>query len=135
MDNVGANGIVLKNSVKEHPYYFLAILNSPIATFFISKTSIFLSGGFYATNKQFAGEIPIKPIDFNNATDKKIHDDIVKKVEKVLLLRKQELETSLANDSMIISRQILSIVTQINSDLFDLYGLNVADIRVVERAV
>ncbi|MCK4734701.1 MAG: Eco57I restriction-modification methylase domain-containing protein, partial [Methanophagales archaeon] len=74
LDNVGANGIILEDDVIEHPYYFMAILNSPISTFFISKTSIFLSGGFYAANKQFAGEIPIRTIDFSNAAEKAQHD-------------------------------------------------------------
>ena len=41
LDNVGANGIILKEETKESPYYIIAILNSLIASFFISKISIF----------------------------------------------------------------------------------------------
>ncbi len=123
LDNVGANGIILKERIKENPNYFMAILNSPIASFFISKTSIFLSGGFYATNKQFAGEIPIKKIDFSNPKEKQSHDKIVNMVTNIIELKKKLYNVKLKNEQDIIYRQIDALELQINDLLYELYDL------------
>ena len=87
--NVGVNGIVIKDTIKEDKKYFLALLNSNLASFFISKTSIFLSGGFYATNKQFAGEIPIKEINFSNLNEKQSYNKLINNVSAIMELKQK----------------------------------------------
>jgi len=121
--NVGVNGIILKNTVKEHPNYFIGILNSDISSFFISKISIFLSGGFYATNKQFAGEIPIKKIDFNDSKEKESHNKIVNFVTTMVELKKKLSVSNLKTEQDMILRQIDAIQIQINEILYELYGI------------
>lgn len=132
LDNVGANGIILKDDIKEHPYYFLAILNSHISSFFISKTSIFLSGGFYATNKQFAGEIPIKRIDFNNSKEKESYDKIVNLVSNIIEFKNKLNISKLKTDKDTILRQIDAIQLQINEILYNLYGIKENEKKIVE---
>lgn len=80
--NVGVNGITLREGINEDYFYILAILNHPISSFIISKISIFLSGGFYAANKQFSGKIPIYRI--KTAEDKKIQDLIIENVKALI---------------------------------------------------
>ena len=136
LDNVGANGILLKDEVKEHIYYFLAIMNSPIATFFISKISIFLSGGFYATNKQFAGEIPIKIIDFSNKFEKEAHEKIVDFVSDILELKKKLNNSKFSNDKGLYERQIDALHKQLNKILYELYGLKTEkEIAIIEESL
>ncbi len=135
LDNVGANGIILKDEVKENPFYFIAILNSPIASFFISKTSIFLSGGFYATNKQFAGEIPIRRINFNDSSEKDKHDKIVNMVSNVIELKKRYNSTDLKHEKNLLLRQINAIIEQINIILYDLYNLKSKEIKIIEDCI
>jgi len=121
--NVGVNGVTIDNKIKEDNRYFLAILNSNIASFFISKISIFLSGGFYATNKQFAGEIPIREIDFSNKSEKKKHDDIVNFVSTITELKKKLTKSKFSNERELYERQISALHKQINEILYDLYGI------------
>jgi adenine-specific DNA-methyltransferase len=135
LDNVGANGIILKEEIKENPNYLIAILNSPLASFFISKTSIFLSGGFYATNKQFAGEIPIKRIDFSNSSEKDKHDKIVNMVSNVIELKKKFNQIELKHEKEMVLRQIDAIIGQINIILYDLYGIKNKEIRLIEECI
>ncbi len=123
LDNVGACGIIFNEDTKEDYYYFLAILNSPISSFIISKTSIFLSGGYYAQNKQFAGEIPIKRIDFSNKLEKETHNNIVTMVGKIIELKKKAADANLKTEKDILSRQVDGIRIQVNALLYNLYGL------------
>lgn len=133
LDNVGANGIILKEEIKESPKYFLAILNSPIATFFISKTSIFLSGGFYATNKQFAGEIPIKRINFDNKEEKEKYDKIVNLVSNIIEFKKKMNSIKLQTEQDTISMQIGAMESQVNHILYDLYKISDKEQKIIER--
>lgn len=135
LDNVGANGIILKEDVEESPYYFIAILSSPIASFFISKTSIFLSGGFYATNKQFASEIPIKRINFNDLAEKEKHDKIVTFVSNIIELKRKYKSVKLKNEKEMLSRQIDAIETQINNLLYDIYGITKKEKNIIENSL
>jgi hypothetical protein len=135
LDNVGANGIILKDDVREHPYYFLALLNNPVASFFISKTSIFLSGGYYATNKQFAGEIPVARIDFENDDEVKIHSRIVASVKKMLGFKRSISNLSIPNDINRVQRQIDIINKKIREDIYSLYKLRKKDIKIIEESL
>lgn len=125
--NVGVNAIQLKSSTQEHPHYFLAILNSPIASFFISKTSIYLSGGFYASNKQFAGNIPIKRVDFSNRQEKELYDKIVNLVS---LIREQYVK----NVSGLEDRQFNALQSNINKLVYDLYKISKEEQEVIEKS-
>ncbi|MBP7552579.1 MAG: N-6 DNA methylase [Spirochaetes bacterium] len=130
--NVGVNGIILKDNIKESPFYIMAILNSPISTFIISKVSIFLSGGFYASNKQFACQIPIKQIDFNDSKENDLYDSIVKKSQEVMDLNYQLLNEKLKSRKDIIISDITDKTDEINEYLFKLYNLSSEEIRTIK---
>ncbi|TMS40742.1 MAG: restriction endonuclease subunit M [Methanobacterium sp.] len=133
LDNVGANGIILEDDVKEHPYYFLALLNNPIASFFISKTSIYLSGGYYATNKQYAGKIPIVRIDFDNKDEVKTHNKIVSLVKKMINFKISLSKFTAPTDIQRVDRQIKITENNIRNEVNSLYGLRKKDIKIIEK--
>jgi predicted type IV restriction endonuclease/tRNA1(Val) A37 N6-methylase TrmN6 len=133
--NVGVNGVRIKDSVKEEEEYFMAILNSPIANFFISKTSIFLSGGFYATNKQFAGEIPIKNIDFKKKEEKQNYEKIIKFVDGITNIKERMRHVNVKSQIDIFQRQIISLSDGINESLYQLYGLTKEEIKIIEDSL
>ena len=93
-----------------------------------------MSGGFYATNKQFSGEIPIKQIDFNNKR-KRVHDKIVASVTNIIELKKKFNASKLTTDQEIISRQIDAIEMQINSLIYELYGINAKEQKLIEDSL
>jgi adenine-specific DNA-methyltransferase len=132
--NVGVNGITLRESVQEDPKYILALLNSKIATFVISKVSIFLSGGYYASNKQFANHIPIRTIDFTNPTEKVQHDKLVELVEQMLEAQKQlhggKLKTE--TEKQFAREDVEYIDKQIDQLVYELYDLTEEEIKIIE---
>lgn len=83
MKNVWVNGVVLKDEYKDSYKYFLCLLNSKVLTFILSKISIFLAGGFYASNKQFAEKLPIP--DISSLAQK----PFIEKADQMLLMNKE----------------------------------------------
>jgi len=132
--NVGVNGITLKDSIQEDVLYFLAILNSPISSFFISKTSIFLSGGFYASNKQFAGEIPIKRINFLDKAEKDKHDKLVNLISAIIKSKNRINNIKNPNEYNLIERQIDSLQKEINNIIYELYGITKEEQEIIEMS-
>ena len=135
LDNVGANGIILKPEIRENQDYFLAILNNPLTSFFISKISIFLSGGYYASNKQFASLIPIRRIDFNNLSDKAYHDKVVSLVSQMLDLHKRLASANTPDEKTLIQRRIDAADEEINKIVYQLYGLTPEEIQIIEETI
>jgi type I restriction-modification system DNA methylase subunit len=133
--NVGVNSVMLKPDVKESPYYFLAILNSSVASFYICKTSIFLSNGFYASNKQFASSIPIRSIDFENKDEKEKHDSIVGLVLELIKSKNDVVNAKLGNEKELISRKINAIENNIDDLVCNLYYLDINDRKIMSVAL
>lgn len=133
--NVGVNSIVLKSEIKESPYYILALLNSSIASFYIAKTSIFLNGGFYASNKQFASSLPVKRIDFKNSNDVQKHDNIVQRVIELIKLKNAIVDVRVANEKEIIVRKANALQKQIDNLVYELYNLGDNDKEVILKAL
>jgi hypothetical protein len=129
--NVGVNGISLKKGTKEKEEYFIALLNSLIASFIISKISIFLSGGYYASNKQFASLIPIRRIDFTKPIEQAYHDKIVTLVDGIIELHKRLAEVKTPQEKQVLERQIEATDNEINQQVYKLYGLTEEEIRIV----
>ncbi len=133
LKNVGVNGITLESKINESPYYLMAILNSPIATFVISKISIFLSGGYYASNKQFAKLIPIKRINFSEHKEIAMHKQIIELVKNIIALKEQLLVEKIPYSKNILQRQINATDNKIDNLVYELYGLTEEEIRIVEE--
>jgi hypothetical protein len=133
--NVGVNGVLLRNSINEDINYFLGVLNSNMASFFISRTSICLSGGYYATNKQFAGEIPIRIVDFSKKEEKQIHDDIVNKVDLAIGIKDQISQSTSSSKKNMFERQYKSIESQINYLVNKLYEINDDEYQIILECI
>lgn len=135
LDNVGANGLILKDNVNEHPYYFLAIINNPITSFFISKTSIFLSGGYHATNKQFAGQIPIKCVDFTDSKELSSYNKVITWVNQLISRNNAYAKAKTPNDKKILKRQMIKLNKQIEEEIYYLYGLKKNEINIIKNSL
>ncbi len=76
---------VKKEGIKESLFYFLGLLNSSLLRWWMKEKARQL--GYMRQSLQ--EQIPIRRIDFNNPAEKKIHDTLVKKVEKIIELKKE----------------------------------------------
>ena len=124
----GGYGITIKKSEPHKYEYFLGLLNSKLLDYFLKFISTQFSGGYYAFNRQYIEKLPI----YIN-TDKSRHDRMVELVETMLTLHKLRAQAKTAHDKDVIQRQINATDRQIDTLVYELYGLSNEEIRIVEE--
>ena len=112
--------------------YLLAILNSALTTYFFSKLSSTISGGFYRWKRQYVETIPIRTIDFNKPSEKAIHDKIVSLVDRMLDLHKMKSALPPSAEREKIERENAVTDEKIDEIVYGLYGLTEEEIKIVE---
>jgi len=114
-------------------YYFLGIINSELANFFIKAIALNLTkGAFTKFRTNQLARLPIRTIDFTNPADVKRHDRIVSLVETMLDLHKQLAAAQRPDHKEQIDRQIAATDRQIDALVYELYGLTDEEIKIVE---
>ena len=127
----GGYGISLKPDVNINPKYVLGILNSKLIDIYIKSVSSPFRGGYYAYNRQYIEQIPIK--DINTSNELNIHDQIVKLVDNLLKLNEQLRSTKLENQRQQIRRTIDHAEKKIDEFVYELYGLSEEEIKIIEQ--
>src|SRR6266498_2998928 len=84
----GGFGITIKQEFGNHKY-ITGLLNSKLLDWFMKKVSTTFHGGYFAANKQFLVQLPIRPINFSDLAEKAMHDKVVSLVERMLALHKR----------------------------------------------
>jgi type I restriction-modification system DNA methylase subunit len=113
--------------------YILAILNSPLATYFVKKIAFELTeGAFTKVRTNQLARFPFRTIDFANPSEKKMHDDLVAFVDTMLDLHKQLVKSNFDSEKEPVERQIKATDNKIDELVYQLYGLTEEEIKVVE---
>jgi type I restriction-modification system DNA methylase subunit len=123
--NAGGYGITLKSETKESYLYILGLLNSALLDFNLKKISSPFRGGFFSYARRYIEKLPIHRIDFNNPAEKKMHDDLVAQVDKMLKLNKRlaPISNTPCNERDELLREINRTDSEIDNLVYDLYGL------------
>jgi hypothetical protein len=133
LDNVDVGGVTLKPEQAEYDLKFLlGLLNAKLLAWFFPNISAPFRGGWMSANRQFLSQVPIRPLNFSNKTDKSLHDRMVKLVEQMLELHKQLTAARTPQEQTALERQIAATDTQIDRLVYDLYGLTEDEIKIVE---
>jgi len=129
-----ACGILLKNKELTTYLYLLGLLNSSLLEFYYKKTTVPKAGGFYIYKTMFLNRLPIRRIDFDNPNEKKMHDDLVALVDRMLELNKglAPIRNSGSNEERELLRQIERTNKEIDNLVYDLYGLTEEERKTVE---
>jgi len=112
--------------------YLLGILNSKLIGFICRTMFSVYRGGYLRFFGQYLEPLPIRTINFSDLTDKAHHDKMVSLVEQMLSLNKQLASFKTAHDKTILQRQIDATDHQIDSLVYELYGLTAEEIKIVE---
>ena len=128
----GGYGIVLKDGVKLHPFYVTALLNSKLLDFYLQKNSTPFRGGFFAYNRQYIEQLPIRTIDFSNTGETEQHDDLVKLVDVMLDLRKRE-QKAQGHELEQLKRQIEKTDREIDERVYKLYGITEKERKIIQE--
>jgi hypothetical protein len=128
----GGYGIVLNQEVVWSPLFLLGLLNSSLTTFFLKKTSSVFRGGYIALNRQYIEDIPLPVFSLKRESDKSAHDRMVKLVEQMLELHPKLAGARTPQEKTALERQITATDTQIDTLVYELYGLTAEEIAIVE---
>ena len=123
----GGYGIVVDNNMY---MYVLGLLNSKAVDYYHKKISTNFRGGWFGYDAKIIRNIPIRLIDFSDPADKARHAKIVSLVERMLSLHKQSPKTP--QEQEMVKREIESTDREIDSLVYELYGLSEEEIRIVE---
>jgi Eco57I restriction endonuclease. len=114
--------------------YVTGLLNSKLLDWFIKIVSTTFHGGYFAANKQFSVQLPIRPIDFSDPEDVSRHDRMVQLVDGMLELNKKLAEANTGHEKTLLQRQIDVTDRQIDRLVYELYDLTEEEIEIVEEA-
>jgi type I restriction-modification system DNA methylase subunit len=115
--------------------YLCGLLNSSLLDFYLKKVSTNFHGGYFAANKQFIEQLPIRIIDFSSPLETSLHNRIVALVEHILGMNRKKISGKLApSDVDRVGREIASTDTQINTLVCELYGIRHGERKVIESA-
>jgi type I restriction-modification system DNA methylase subunit len=103
--------------------YLLGLLNSSLLRFFIENNCTDLQGNSYNFSAIFVNRTPIRTIDFNNPSEKAIHDKIVSLVERMLDLHKKKAALPPSAEREKIEREIAVTDEKIDRIIYGLYGI------------
>ncbi|MDQ1281623.1 MAG: hypothetical protein QG670_2888 [Thermoproteota archaeon] len=113
-------------------HYLLGLLNSKLISWWYQQL-IPEKGRVFAEVKVVnLKKIPILTIDFSNPAEVARHDRMVSLVDQMLSLHKQHKEARTPHEQTGLQRQIEATDRQIDALVYELYGLNDEEIRIVE---
>ncbi len=112
--------------------YLLGILNSGLFSFLYDTILPKLRGGFFMPAYVILKDFPIRPIDPSNPSDVAKHDRMVDLVEQMLDLHRRLPAAATDHEKNLIERQIEVTDRQIDTLIYELYGLTDEEIRIVE---
>ena len=137
LDNVDVGGVLLKDGSHRNYLYTMGLLNSRLLNWYFQKISIPFRGGYRSANRQFLEPLPIRRIDFSDATDKEMHGALVALVERMLALqeRLKPLWGSGLSEEHDLLREVERVDADIDKLVYDLYGLTEAERRLVEGGI
>ncbi|MCX6122638.1 MAG: N-6 DNA methylase [Ignavibacteriales bacterium] len=119
--------VTKKSSVEISLQYILGLINSKMMKYYYESTFPTL----HVQNEELAS-LPIHTIDFAQSVEKKMHDDLVSLVEKMLEFNKQLQKAHFDSEKEPIERQIAATDKKIDDIVYELYGLTEEEIKIVE---
>jgi len=124
--------IIAQNMTQEDIKYFLAILNSRLMNFYHAKRYLDKSKViFQKILIQNAKQFPIHKINFNNVSEKKLHDNLVALVDIMLDINKK-IHSAKGSEKEQIQRQIDKTDKEIDEIVYKLYGITEEERKIIE---
>jgi len=122
--------IVLKEK-RYNEEFILGLLNSKLFTYIYNQFFITNPEVFPYIKRRNLDKLPIPKLDLSKKGDKENHDKMVKLVEQMLALKKQE-QTISPTQKQTVQREIKAIDNQIDQLTYKLYNLTESEIKIVE---
>jgi len=123
--------------IKDNRYslkYILAILNSKLMNHYYHLISLELGRTMAQTDIEMIEQLPIHRIDFDNPAEKKLHDNLVALVDRMLELNKRlvPIRKTPCNEHDELLREIERTDKEIDNLVYNLYGLTKEERKITE---
>ena len=123
----------LKENINEDYLYILGLLNSKLMYFYYYETfGEKDKQAFPHVRQSQVLELPIKRINFNDKTEKEMHDKMVALVDSIIALNKKLAVEKNPNAVTMVSRQINAVDKQIDALVYKLYNLSDEEVKIIE---
>ena len=116
------------------PRFVLGLLNSKLVNFYYVTFLKSSKKVFSEIQARQVQQIPLPKLDPKNKSDVAVHDRIVSLVEKMLTLHPQRAAAKIPHEQTALDRQISATDTQIDREVYALYGLSAEEIQLVEAS-
>ena len=114
------------------PEFLLAIVNSVLIAWYLRKTVTAYKKMFPQFNQNHFEQLPVPQIDLLNAADKARHDNLVGLVEQMLAAKKAWAAAQTEKDKTYYDDKCKALDKQIDTLVYELYGLTAEEIAIVE---
>ena len=111
--------------------YIMAILSHPVFEGMVKARASEFSGAYYSHGKQFIKDLPIRRIDFSSATERELHDEVVKTVARLIEAKAKARATSVQASKAVHTRKAALLETRMRAQVDALYGLADGDVSTV----
>jgi type I restriction-modification system DNA methylase subunit len=113
--------------------YLLGILNSRLMRFILQHVCDKVQGGFYRLKIIYIEQLPIRTIDFNNPSEKVIHNKLVSLVDRMLDLHKKKAALPPSAEREKIEREIAVTDEKIDEIVYGLYEITQEERPAIEE--
>ncbi len=102
--------------------------------FYLQNISSPFRHGYFAYNKQYIAQLPIKLLDLSKPEDKARHDELSVLAKKMLRLNRELHSVSENTDKWHeLKREIERIDLLIDDKVFEMYGVKVEEINIIKN--
>ncbi len=112
-------------------HYLQAVLSHPVIEAMVRAIGSVFRGGYRSHGKQFVKDLPIRQIDFTNATEKATHDSIVERVKTLIQATERAATATVPAQHRQADQQAQRLRLLLERQVSDLYGLTETDMVAV----
>lgn len=117
-------GLRMRQSTQLSIFYIQAILSHPVIEALVSSRASVFRGGYRSHGKQFMANLPIRTIDFNDASEVAQHDEIVRLVKELLGVTEKLRRPTLPHRRSTLLRSYERLRRRIEALVGDLYNIS-----------
>jgi type I restriction-modification system DNA methylase subunit len=114
-------------------YYILGILSHPIFESMVKSGASEFRGSYYSHGKQFIENLPIRKIDFLNATETKLHNEVVKTVKDLIATKATYNGIYISDKKKVMRRKMDLLWNFLVEKINSLYGITNDELNIVQN--
>ncbi|MBV6395677.1 MAG: hypothetical protein HFACDABA_01256 [Anaerolineales bacterium] len=125
--------VIVPKDISHSVKYVLGVLNSNLVNWYYHSLNPELGEALAEVKKTNVAKLPIHTINFSDPAEKAQHDKMVSLVEAMLALHKSLAAAQSPAEKERLERQIQVTDKEIDSLVYELYGLTEEEIKIVEE--